>query len=83
MPFNTLYQLAASRGTAELETAATMLLTPDLIGYWLTGAIGAEETMASTTACLMPDMNMGARPARSAFDLPVAILPAPGRPGEA
>ena len=37
MPFNTIYQLAASRGTSELDAAATMLLTPDLIGYWLTG----------------------------------------------
>ncbi len=49
LPFNTLYQLVAARGTAALEAAETLLLLPDLLGYWLTGAIGAERTNASTT----------------------------------
>lgn len=48
LPFTTLYQLAASR----LDHARTMLLLPDLIGYWLTGAVGAEITNASTTGLL-------------------------------
>ena len=26
-----------------------MLLLPDLLGYWLTGPVGAERTNASTT----------------------------------
>ncbi len=49
LPFNTLYQLVASLGTAALESAETMLLLPDLLGFWLTGEIGAERTNASTT----------------------------------
>ncbi|WP_436702186.1 rhamnulokinase [Nocardioides sp. BYT-33-1] len=49
LPFNTLYQLAAARGTAALEAADTLLLLPDLLGYWLTGVPGAERTNASTT----------------------------------
>jgi rhamnulokinase len=49
LPFNTLYQLAASRGTPALEAAKTVLLIPDLIGYWLSGARVAEVTNASTT----------------------------------
>jgi sugar (pentulose or hexulose) kinase len=49
LPFNTLYQLVAARGSAALEAAETLLLLPDLLGYWLTGAVGAERTNASTT----------------------------------
>jgi sugar (pentulose or hexulose) kinase len=49
LPFNTIYQLAASSG---LDQARTMLMIPDLLGYWLTGTRGAELTNASTTALL-------------------------------
>jgi sugar (pentulose or hexulose) kinase len=49
LPFNTLYQLVAARGSAALEAAETLLLLPDLLGYWLTGMVGAERTNASTT----------------------------------
>ncbi|MFD3456958.1 rhamnulokinase family protein [Streptomyces sp. NPDC058691] len=49
LPFNTVYQLAAASGTAQLAAARTLLLVPDLLTHWLTGTIGAEETNASTT----------------------------------
>jgi rhamnulokinase len=49
LPFNTLYQLAAERGTPRWDNARTLLLIPDLLGYWLTGEIGAEWTNATTT----------------------------------
>ena len=49
LPFTTLYQLAAAQGTPALEAARTLLLIPDLIGFWLTGSVGAEATNASTT----------------------------------
>ncbi len=52
LPFNTIYQLAASLGTPSLGAASTLLLIPDLLGYWLTGAVGAVVTNASTTALL-------------------------------
>src|SRR5687768_649074 len=48
LPFNTVFQLAARRGTAQLETARRLLLIPDLLAHWLTGAVGAEVTNAST-----------------------------------
>jgi rhamnulokinase len=48
LPFNTIYQLVAA-GPDQLASAETMLLIPDLLGYWLTGEIGAEATNASTT----------------------------------
>jgi rhamnulokinase len=49
LPFNTIYQLVASLGTAELGQARTLLLVPDLLAHRLTGVIGAERTNASTT----------------------------------
>ena len=54
LPFNTLYQLAALGGTEAFARARTMLLIPDLLGYWLTGEAAAEETNASTTGLLDP-----------------------------
>ncbi len=48
LPFNTLFQL-----TAETDLDAdTMLLIPDLFGFWLTGRMFAERTNASTTGLL-------------------------------
>ncbi|MCV2490065.1 rhamnulokinase [Geodermatophilus sp. YIM 151500] len=52
LPFNTVFQLAAARGTAQLAAARTALLVPDLLAHWLTGAVGAEVTNASTTGLL-------------------------------
>jgi rhamnulokinase len=48
LPFNTVYQLA-SETDDQLKQAETVLLIPDLLGYWLTGKMGAERTNASTT----------------------------------
>jgi len=52
MPFNTLYQLAASRGTAAFAAARRMLLIPDLIGSWLSGVPVSEVTNASSTGLI-------------------------------
>ncbi|ROR72557.1 rhamnulokinase [Bogoriella caseilytica] len=51
-PFNTIFQLAAAAGSAQLATARRLLLLPDLLGYWLTGVAVAEATNASTTGLL-------------------------------
>ncbi len=40
LPFNTIYQLRAAAGTPALAAARTLLLIPDLLGYWMTGAVG-------------------------------------------
>jgi rhamnulokinase len=52
LAFNTVFQLAAARGTDELASARALLLVPDLLTYWLTGDLGAEITNASTTGLL-------------------------------
>lgn len=53
-PFNTLYQLAAARSSAQLASAKRLLLIPDLLAYWLTGEAGTELTNASTTQLIDP-----------------------------
>jgi rhamnulokinase len=52
LPFNTVFQLAAARGSARFAAARRLLLVPDLLAHWLTGAVGAELTNASTTGLL-------------------------------
>lgn len=51
MPFNTIYQLHAMvlAGSPKLDIADKLLLTPDLIHYFLTGQQVCEFTMATTT----------------------------------
>lgn len=48
-PFNTLYQLAVEARGGHLTPGRSVLLLPDLLGYWLTGVQVAERTNASTT----------------------------------
>ena len=56
LTFNTLYQLYRRKreNDSALEIADTMLLTPDLLGYFLTGAKGTEYTIATTTQLYNP-----------------------------
>ncbi len=52
LPINTLFQLVAELTQPRLGWAATLLLIPDLLAYWLTGERRAEITNASTTQLL-------------------------------
>ncbi|MGP3916162.1 rhamnulokinase [Nonomuraea sp. 10N515B] len=79
LPFNTIYQLLADR----LDQAATMLLIPDLLGYWLTGELGAEVTNASTTGLLDVRTRTWATPLIERLGLPSGIFPPLRQPGEA
>jgi FGGY family of carbohydrate kinases, N-terminal domain/FGGY family of carbohydrate kinases, C-terminal domain len=83
LPFNTVYQLAAAAGTPQLEAAATLLLLPDLLGYWLTGSAGAERTNASTTALLDVATGDWSPRALAAAGIGRELLPALRQPGEA
>jgi rhamnulokinase len=55
LPFNTLYQLAVDQADGTLAEVDTVLLIPDLLTYWLSGARIAEATNASTTGLLDSD----------------------------
>ena len=78
LPFNTIYQLAA---TPMLPHAATMLLIPDLLAYWLTGEAGAEITNASTTSLLDVRAQAWATRGDREGGAPAAHLPAAAPPG--
>ncbi len=82
LPFNTVYQLLAAAGTRQYAAAATMLLIPDLLAYWLTGEIGAEYTNASTTGLL--DVRTGEWSWKLISDLGLRadLFPPIRRPGE-
>jgi rhamnulokinase len=49
---NTVYQLATEADTAAARVAEHLALVPDLLGFWLTGTLANELTIASTTGLL-------------------------------
>ena len=55
--FNTIYQLyrRKAEGDVALENAETLLLVPDLLGYFLTGAKKSEYTEVTTSMLYNPN----------------------------
>ncbi|MFJ6569663.1 rhamnulokinase family protein [Streptomyces sp. NPDC091292] len=82
VPFNTLYQLAAARGTRQLAAAERLLLIPDLITYWLTGEEGTELTNASTTQLIDPRTRDWAHGVASRTGVDLGLFPPLRQPGE-
>ena len=80
LAFNTMFQLAADRLDGLLDLADTALLVPDLIGYWLTGALRTERTNASTTGLLGIDGRWD-HALESMLGLPGGLFPALAEPG--
>jgi sugar (pentulose or hexulose) kinase len=83
LPFNTLYQLVAAAGSPQLDQASTLLLIPDLLGYWLTGEVGAERTNASTTQLYDVRRREWADQLIEKVGLPAGLFPPLHEPGEA
>ncbi len=81
LPFNTIYQLVAARGTPELAAAETLLLVPDLLGYRLTGQVGAERTNASTTGLYDVRSRQWATALAARVGVPAGLLPPLRDPG--
>jgi len=54
LPFNTIYQLYSLKlqRPEMLERAATLLFLPDLLGYFLTGRMATESSIARTSQLL-------------------------------
>jgi rhamnulokinase len=82
LPFNTVFQLVARRETAQFGAARRMLLIPDLLGYWLTGAVGAEVTNASTTGLLDATTREWSEELIGRLGLPHGLFPPLRQPGE-
>jgi rhamnulokinase len=77
MQLNTLYQLYAMAlaGSPALDSAATLLMMPDLINYWLTGEKVSEYTIATTTQFYDPVNQAWAIGLLERLGLPTPILP--------
>ena len=82
VPFNTIFQLVAGRDDAQFSLARTLLLMPDLLGYWLTGSVGAEETNASTTQLLRVDGSGWDTELIAKLGISPGLFPPVRRPGE-
>jgi len=76
MQFNTLYQLLAMKkmGDKTLDIADKMLFMPDLLAYFLTGEMGTEYTIASTSQLIDPHTRDWAWDIFEKFGLPTNIL---------
>jgi rhamnulokinase len=82
LPFNTLYQLAAAREMDAFGAARTVLLMPDLFGYWLTGIKAAERTNASTTGLFDARTGNWAEDLMEAVGISPALFPTLRSPGD-
>ncbi|WP_312871098.1 rhamnulokinase [Streptomyces lonarensis] len=82
LPFNTVYQLLAARGTPAFRAARHVVLLPDLISYWLTGRLGTELTNASTTQLLDPRTGDWSPRVAGATGLDTSLFPPLRRPGD-
>jgi rhamnulokinase len=81
LPINTIYQLVAAARAGQLDGAATLLLMPDLLAYWLTGQVGAELTNASTTQLYDPRARDWAWSLIERLGLPRPLFPPLRQPG--
>jgi rhamnulokinase len=83
MQLNSLYQLYALKlaGSPALAAARTLLFTPDLLNYWLSGVARSELTIASTSQFYDPRKKSWAVDLLSSLGLPVGILPEIVTPG--
>jgi rhamnulokinase len=83
MPFNTLYQLYAMKKAAspKLDIAQTLLLTPDLLAYLLTGVKVCEFTMATTTQLFHPGSQQWNSELMERLGIPSRLFLKPIHPG--
>ncbi|HOV69781.1 MAG TPA: rhamnulokinase family protein, partial [Clostridia bacterium] len=83
MFFNTLLQLLSLsvKRPHMLERADKLLYTPDLLKYFLTGEIGNEFTIASTSQILNPTQNKYDEDICRVMGIPIRIFPDIVSPG--
>jgi rhamnulokinase len=79
LPFNTIYQLVVE---PFLSQGRTLLMIPDLLGYWLTGEIGAERTNASTTQLYDVRARAWSKRLAAQVGVPPGVLPVLREPGD-
>lgn len=83
MRINTLFQIMSlvAANSPQLSVAETLLMAPDLINYWFTGAKTSEYTIASTTQLLNAQDRSWATGLMTDLDIPEHIFPEIVQPG--
>jgi rhamnulokinase len=83
LPINTVYELAAmaAEGDPALESAAVLLLIPDLFHHWLCGSRTTEFTNATTTQCLDAATGGWAIDLLERLEIPTRLFPEIVAPG--
>jgi rhamnulokinase len=83
LQINTLYQLLSMviSESPLLSATATLLMTPDLFNYWLTGQKVSESTIASTSQCFNPNTGDWAESLLEKMGIPTHIFPEIVEPG--
>ncbi|MEM9346547.1 MAG: rhamnulokinase family protein [Planctomycetota bacterium] len=84
MPINTLYQLAVDAQDPDrpLERAESLLMVPDLLAYWLTGAKANEHTFASTSQCYDAATRAWTEDLLAEIGVPISIFERIVQPGD-
>jgi rhamnulokinase len=82
-PFVSLCQLLSMvvNDAPALEIAETLLTTPDLLYYWLTGKRQVEFTIACTTVCYNPHLEHWDHKLLARMGIPVHLFPPIVKPG--
>lgn len=77
MEINTLFQLLAHRKKSPRTyfKGQTLLMMPDLLNYYLTGTIGIERSIASTTQMVDPRTGTWQQDVLDMFELNKQLLP--------
>lgn len=80
--FNTMFQLVAEKECGDaLERAKSLLFISDFVGYFLTGEINTDSTMASTSQLVDVQTRMWSRELLAALGIPERIFPKIVTPG--
>jgi len=86
LQFNTLYQLIAMKNNPEtakyIDAKNTLLFMPDLFAYYLTGKVGTEYTIASTSQMIDPSVRTWSKKVLDAFSIPEGLFAPIQQPGE-
>ena len=83
MQINSLFQLASQRlsNPRLLDDAKSLLFTPDLLHFWLTGIKANEFTISTTSQCYDPRAGDWARPMLERLGIPTSIFGEVVQPG--
>jgi rhamnulokinase len=83
MQLNSLFQLVAQRlsNPRLLDVARTLLFTPDLLHFWLTGEKANEFTIATTSQCYDPKAGNWAQPMLQRLGIPTGVFQRIIQPG--